>query len=62
MKKVDATTHIEVVTNCPYCNAFEDVFDDVKESMGYEPRADNCDVEATCSECQEVFIVTNVEY
>ena len=30
-KKVDATCHIEVCCVCPYCGAFEDVFDDVRE-------------------------------
>ena len=64
MKSTDAKTFIEVVCNCPNCNAYLDIFDEngVKESMGYEPRSEGCDLEIKCSECEEPFIVTDIFY
>lgn len=64
MKKVDANCWIEVVCACPYCGAFEDVIDNdhIKEAMGDGHRADNCDVEVTCSECKKDFIVENIHF
>ena len=62
MEKVNANCFIEVCCKCPYCDAFEDVFEDVRESMDDDHRADNIDVEVKCSECGEPFIVENVRF
>jgi len=64
LKTTDANTFIEVLCNCPYCNAYLDIFDEhgVKESMGYEPRSENCNLEVDCSECGEKFLVTDIFY
>jgi hypothetical protein len=64
MKKVDANCHIEVLCNCPYCDAYEDIFDNdnVKESMGNDHRAENCELEVSCSECGKTFIVENIHF
>ncbi len=64
MKIVDATCFVEVACTCPYCDAFEDIFDDgrVKESMGDDHRADDCNIEIECSECGELFLVENIHF
>ena len=64
MKTTTADTHIEVLCNCPNCDAYLDIFDEygVKESMGYEPRSENCDLEINCSECKETFLVTDINF
>ena len=62
MKKVNANCFIEVCCKCPYCDAFEDVFENVRESMDDDHRAENIDVEVKCSECGEPFIVENVRF
>lgn len=58
--KVDATSHVEVLTKCPYCDSFEDVFDDVREILDECLSVNGCDKEVTCSECGKIFIVENV--
>jgi hypothetical protein len=62
MEKVNANCNVEVFCNCPYCGAFEDVFEDVRESMDDDHRAENIDVEVECSECGNAFIVDNVYF
>ena len=62
MEKVNANCFIEVFCKCPYCDAFEDVFEDVRESMNYDHKADNIDVEVKCSECLKKFIIENVGF
>jgi len=60
--KVDARTFIEVNCHCPHCEAFLDVFENVREVLGSDLRAENVDVEVTCPECLKLFIVENVEF
>ena len=60
MKKVNANAHIEVLCSCPYCNAFEDVFENVKDSMSEEIRTDNINIEVKCSECKKPFLIENI--
>lgn len=64
MKKSDATTYLEILCICPNCGACLDLIDDdwIKESLGGELRADNCDVEVNCDECKKAFIVENIYY
>ena len=62
IKKVDANCTVEVYCTCPYCDAFEDVFEDVREGMDEFHQATNCDVDHECSNCGKTFIVDNVHY
>lgn len=62
MEKINANCFIEILCTCPYCGAVEDVFDDVRELMGDDHRAENIDKEVKCSECEQIFIVENVMY
>ena len=61
-QKVNANCFIEVVCNCPHCNAFEDVFEDVREVMDDDHSASNIDVEHKCSECEKTFVIENVRF
>lgn len=64
--KTTARTHIEVMCTCPNCNYILDIFDDdiVHEEFTRNgaPRAYNCDIEIKCEECEENFVVTNIEF
>ena len=62
MEKVNANCSIEVYCTCPHCGAFEDVFEDVREVMDEDHRAENIDVEVKCSECEKPFIIENVYF
>ena len=64
MKTVEAQTYVEVTCSCPECNAYLDIFDlgQTKEVMGYDLRAEKCDMEITCPECGKQFIVSDIHY
>lgn len=65
LKTTVANTHIEVTCDCPYCNAYLDIFDrdSVRESfVDNDLTAENCDIEITCPKCKEIFIVTDIFY
>lgn len=62
MKETTAQTFLEVVCTCPYCGAIEDILKDVKEVLEYDHRASNIDKEIKCSECSEIFIVTDINF
>lgn len=64
MKTTTATTLIEVLCDCPYCDELMDIIDrdDVKGSLNDKPRVSNCDIEITCENCQGIFLVTDIEY
>jgi len=62
MKKVDANTSLEVWVDCPYCENYQNVLDDVKESMGYDLRAEDVDIEITCKECKKTFMIVDINY
>lgn len=62
MEKVDAKCFIEVVSQCPYCGAIDDILDNVREVMDDEHRAYNIDKEITCSECNKQYIVDNINF
>jgi uncharacterized protein YbaR (Trm112 family) len=63
MKTTSANTLIEVVCVCPYCKSFLDILDEpgVKKSMDCDNKAQNCNLEIKCSECEETFIVTDIK-
>ena len=64
MKEVRANTFVEVTCSCPHCDAFLDILDNdqVRESLGSDHRAEDCDIEITCSECNQEFIVTDIDF
>ena len=62
MKKTDAQASIEVYCDCPYCEHYQDIFEKVKESLGFELSAYDVNIEITCEECKEQFIVTDIYY
>ena len=61
-KKVDASFHCEVMCNCPNCDAYIDIRDDVSEHLDKYNQAMNIDIEIECTECREYFIVENVTF
>ena len=63
MKETTASTFVEITCECPYCEAYLDIFDNdhVKDSLD-GLRSEKCDLEITCNECSETFIVTDICY
>lgn len=62
-KETTAQTSLEVMVVCPYCDAFDDILDEAREVFDYgELSSNNCDLEITCSECKERYIVTRINY
>jgi len=63
MKTAIARTSIECWVDCPYCDSYQDRFDDLKEHyVNGEPRADECEAEIVCEDCKERFVVTSIQY
>lgn len=62
MKTANATTFIEICVTCPHCGAHDDKFDELHEHLSNEPRASGINVEVTCSECKENYIVEDINY
>ncbi len=65
MKEVTAQTNLEVMCSCPYCNAFLDILDndEIRESLSDNDfSAEDCNVEVSCSECDQKFLVTDIFY
>lgn len=64
MKKVVAITSLEVNCNCPNCGNWMNILqeDSVRESLGRDLSAENCNIEITCDECEKDFLVTDIEY
>jgi hypothetical protein len=62
MKEVKASTFIEVLCTCPNCGYGLDIFDEVKDHMEEDHRASGIDVHVTCEDCNETFIVTDIEF
>ena len=63
-KSTSASTHLDITVECPYCDNYQFVTEDLKEELGYDLRSENVDREITCdnSECQKNFIVTDIQY
>jgi uncharacterized protein YbaR (Trm112 family) len=64
MRETRANLYIEVLCNCPNCGYGLDVFDNdsIKESLDDDHRASGCDVEITCEDCNETFLVTDIDF
>ena len=64
MKSTDAQTYVEVKCCCPYCDKSLDIFDKgrTREVMGSDLRAEKCELEITCPDCNNVFVVNRIYY
>lgn len=64
MKTTEAETHIEIICYCPYCNDRLDIESNgfITEALGSRHRLDDCEIENTCEECGETFLVTAIRY
>ncbi|SFC81601.1 hypothetical protein SAMN05421780_11074 [Flexibacter flexilis DSM 6793] len=62
MKSTTANTSVEVMCNCPICDSYVDILPQVSEILGDDHRAENCDKQVTCPDCNEDFIVTDINF
>lgn len=64
MKSTEAQTNVEVICDCPYCDAHLDIFElgNTQAVLSGELRAHNIDLEITCPECQNTFRVDSIHY
>jgi len=62
MKETRANCYVEVLCTCPNCGYGLDVLEDVREVMDDDHRASGIDVEVTCEDCNETFLVTDVDF
>lgn len=66
MKSTTAQTLIEILCICPNCGDGLDILyeDNVREELTRQDEfsSSNCNLEITCSECKEVFLVTDIYY
>lgn len=63
-KIIDAETHFSIMTDCPYCDAWLDVTDDMREHLNLHNglSATHCDQEVDCKKCDRTFIVDNINF
>lgn len=62
MKKVNVVLKTEAICICPYCDAMDDAYEYIQESLWrYGDQIDNCNIKYTCSECDQVYLIENVE-
>lgn len=64
MKKATASTNLEIWVDCPHCDNYQNVFEEIRERLGDDLRAENVDEEITCDDedCGKTFLVTEIEY
>jgi len=62
MESVRATTFIEICVNCPYCGAYDDKFEELRDNIEEDHRAENIDVVIKCSECEKEYIVEGIDF
>lgn len=64
MKTTRAQLSIEILCQCPNCNYDLDLFDEhrVRESLEDDHRASNCNIEIECENCNETFLLTDVDF
>lgn len=63
MKETTAQTNLEVMVSCPYCDAYDDIIEQARETFyDGELSQSNCELEITCSECKKEYIVTDIYY
>lgn len=61
-KRTTAETTLEVTVECPYCEECFDCLEDVREELGNDLQAKGIDVEVTCPECKQEFVITEVTF
>lgn len=64
MKTAIASTHLEIWVDCPHCDNYQNIFEEVRECLGEDLRAENIDELITCDDidCGKEFKVTEIEY
>jgi ribosomal protein S27E len=62
MKTASAETSIEIWVHCPHCTEYQNRFDDLREALDGEPRAEECNEVIKCEDCGEEFVVTEITY
>lgn len=63
MKTTDATSHFEITVECPYCGAYQERTEDLRENLiSGTLGEENVNDEITCKYCDKEFIVENIEF
>ena len=64
MRETRAQLYIEILCTCPNCDYGLDLFDEhrVRESLDDDHRASNCDIEIKCENCDQKFLLTDVDF
>lgn len=64
MKKTTADTTLEVWTDCPHCNEYLEVTEQLRECLGEDLRATDIEEEITCDnkKCGKTFLITEINY
>lgn len=63
MEKVTATSILEIITICPYCEAIDDNTSELTEHLDVgELRAESCSAIIQCSECKKDYEVTEIVF
>jgi len=63
-KNAIASTHLDITVDCPYCDKYQIVTEQLKEVIGYDLRCENVNVEIICDNenCLKSYTVTEVIY
>lgn len=66
MKTAKAETHLAIWVHCPYCDSYQNKFYDLRECLGSYGgdflRAEDCEQEIECEDCEKTFIVNEITY
>ena len=64
MKKTMASTHLDIKVDCPHCDNYQDVFEELRECLGDDLRAEEIEEEIVCDndKCGKTFLVTEIQY
>ena len=66
MKTAECQINLEVMVDCPYCDNYQDVFDDVSQveldMFDCASEGRSLDIEATCKECKKEFELKKIYY
>ena len=63
MKTAVAETSIEIWVHCPHCDEYQNRLEDLREELDYnELRAEECEAEIKCEDCEKSFIVNKITF
>lgn len=64
MKEVYAHSSFEITTDCPYCDGYLDLTEELREALDPNDflQSKDCDIEIKCPECNEIFLVKEIEF